>query len=94
MPKLFIHHRVEDYAKWKPIFDEHRAVRKTAGCGGGRLYRSANDPNDLYISFDWDNLENARKFTESDDLQQAMQRAGVVGQPDLAFVEKIEDFTL
>jgi hypothetical protein len=31
MPYLLISHKVEDYAKWKPVFDEHGATRKASG---------------------------------------------------------------
>lgn len=90
MPYLLVHHRVRDYAKWKPVFDEHGRARRTAGSGGGYLLRTADDPNDLVILLEWDTLPNARKFAESEDLRETMARAGVVARPDLYFLEEIE----
>jgi hypothetical protein len=52
MAQLFIRHKVKDYAKWKPLFDEHGAKRKAAGSKGGRLFRSEKDPNEVVILFD------------------------------------------
>ena len=52
--------------------------------------RNANDPNELVILFEWDSLENARRFANADDLREAMQQAGVADQPDVYFLEEIE----
>ena len=90
MPYLLVRHKVEDYARWKPIFDEHGATRKAAGSRGGRLLRSVEDPQDLVILFEWDDLDKARQFAQSEDLRQAMQRAGVAGRPDLYFLEEVD----
>jgi heme-degrading monooxygenase HmoA len=90
MPYLLVRHKVQDYAKWKPVFDEHSATRKVSGSQGGRLFRNAHDPNETVVLFEWDDLEKARQFAQSQDLQQAMQRAGVADQPDIYFLEEVE----
>ena len=90
MAYLLIRHRVQDYAKWKPVFDEHEATRRANGGGGYQLLRSADDPNELLILFQWDDLGKARQFVQSDELREAMQRAGVAGPPDIGFLEEIE----
>jgi heme-degrading monooxygenase HmoA len=86
MPYLIVRHKVEDYAKWKPVFDAHGATRQAKGSKGGRLFRNADDPNETVILFEWDDLEKARQFAQSDDLRQAMQRAGVADRPDVYFL--------
>ena len=90
MPYILVRHKVADYARWKPIFDEHGAMRKAGGCKGGQLFRSATDPNELVILLQWDDLEKARQFVQSQDLREAMQRAGVVDKPDIFFLEGVE----
>ena len=75
---------------WKAAFDEHASTRKAAGSKGGRLFRSADDPNELVAIFEWDSLENARKFVGSDDLRQAMEQAGVTGPPDILFLDQVD----
>ena len=89
MPYLLVRHKVEDYARWKPIFDEHGTTRQAAGSKGGQLWRSAEDPNELVLLLEWDDLDRARQFAESDDLREAMGRAGVTGRPDVHFLEEI-----
>jgi heme-degrading monooxygenase HmoA len=90
MPYVLVRHKVQDYAKWRPVFDEHGVTRKASGSKGGYLFRSADDPNDLVILLEWTDVKRARQFVESDDLRQAMQRAGVSGQPEIHFLEELE----
>lgn len=91
MPYLFIRHTVEDYDRWKPLFDQHSIMRQSNGCRGGLLFRDANRPNEVVILFEWDNLERAHQFSQSQDLRETMQRAGVIGHPEVYFLEKVED---
>jgi heme-degrading monooxygenase HmoA len=90
MASLIVRHKVEDYSKWKPYFDGDAGNRKAAGSQGSRLLRNANDPNELIVVFDWDNLANAQKFATSDALRDLMMKAGVIDHPDLYFVEEVE----
>jgi uncharacterized protein (DUF1330 family) len=90
VPYLLVRHKVDDYAEWKPVFDEHGATRRAAGSKGGRLFRSADDPNELVILLEVDELDKARQFAESQDLRQAMQRVGVADRPDVYFLEEVE----
>ncbi len=94
MPYLLVRHKVEDYAKWKRAFDEHAATRQTGGSKGGQLFRSSDDPNEVVGLFEWDDLEKARQFVQSEDLRQAMESAGVSDQPDIYFLDKIEDVSV
>jgi heme-degrading monooxygenase HmoA len=91
MPYLLVRHKVEDYERWKPIFDEHASVREQSGSKGGRLWRNAADPNETVVLFEWDSLENAQRFANSDDLRETMQRSGVADQPDIYFFEEVEE---
>jgi heme-degrading monooxygenase HmoA len=90
MAQLIVRHKVEDYARWKLHFDAHSDARKAAGSQGGRLFRNANDPNELVIILDWDSVDNAQKFAQSDDLRETMMKAGVADHPDVYFVEEVE----
>ena len=91
---VLVRHKVQDYAKWKPIFDQRGATRQASGSQGGRLLRNAHDPNEVVVLFEWDDLEKARQFWSSADVRQTMQRAGVADQPDIYFLEEVEPFTM
>jgi quinol monooxygenase YgiN len=93
MAYLLVRHKVENYARWKPIFDDHGGTRKANGCKGGRLFRSAADPNELVILFEWDDVKKAQQFAQSSDLRETMERAGVVDRPDVYFLDEVEKFS-
>jgi heme-degrading monooxygenase HmoA len=87
---LLVHHKAEDYEKWKHVYDEHEASRKAAGSLGGRLLRNMNDGNEVVIITSWPDSERAQAFATSPDLRAAMQRAGVLGVPEVLFLEEVE----
>lgn len=87
MIHVIVRHKVADYSRWKEAFDAHLSMRKAGGELGHRLFVSVEDPHDLTLVMDWDSLERARRFAGSDDLKQAMQKAGVVGEPEIRFLE-------
>lgn len=90
IPYVLARHKVEDYARWKAAFDEGVAMRKAGGEKSYRIFQTVEDPNNLVFLFEWDTLDNARKFLESEELQAAMQQSGVVDQPDTYFLEEVE----
>lgn len=91
---VVIKHRVEDYSKWKPVFDEDASRREKAGCKGWQLFHSLDDPNEITVLLEWDTKEHATKFIGSEDLKKTMQEAGVATKPEVNFFEKIEDFSV
>jgi heme-degrading monooxygenase HmoA len=91
MPYLLVRLKVEDYQRWKPVFDhDHGTTRERSGSKEGWILRNVEDPNELLILLEWDSVENARRFANADDLREAMQRAGVADQPDVYFLEEVE----
>lgn len=87
---VLVIHKVEDYNKWKKLYDEDGATRKAKGSKGAQLLRNNNDPNHLVVMSEWDNLESAKNFAESEDLSKTMQNAGVIGRPAVFYLEEIE----
>jgi hypothetical protein len=87
---LVTNHKVEDYARWKTEFDHALEMRRAAGEKGYQIFYIKGEPNKLVTIFHWDNLENAHKYFQSQELKDAMIRAGVTGQPEVQFLESIE----
>ena len=91
---IFAKHKVKDYSKWKPEFDEYSSIRKNTGSKGGMFFRNLDDPNEVVILFDWDNPENARKLIESKELKEKnreLEEAGIISDMELLILDKIED---
>ena len=86
MPNLLTQHRVKDYDAWRPHFDGHEDIRRSYGITNPRVYRNADDPNDLVLLFDVTDLERAKEFGQSQELRSTMERAGVVMPPTVRVV--------
>lgn len=87
---VLVRHKVADFDKWKPAFDEHGKTRKKSGSKGAKVYKSKDNPKEMIILMEWDNIENAKKFAGSQDLKDTMTKAGVVDMPDVYFLEEVE----
>ena len=90
MITLVVHHRVRDYDAWKPVFDEHEAVRVSHGEAEHRIYRMLADANSVAIHNDFPSVEAARGFLADPSLPEAMARGGVEGEPGTGFLELTE----
>ena len=77
MPTLVTQHRVKDYPTWRPHFDQHENKRVEYGITNPRVYRNANDLNDLLLLFNVSDEARAKEFGQSDDLRNVMEAAGV-----------------
>jgi hypothetical protein len=86
MTMMIIHHRVQNYEAWRPVYDAHETARNSAGLTNGRVFRSTDDPDDLVVLFDMADRKKAEAFAASEDLKTAMQRSGVQGRPDVQFI--------
>ncbi len=78
---------VQDYAAWKTGYDAHEPSRAAAGLTEKHLLQDADDPNMVTLIFEAEDLKRAEEFSTSDDLREAMQKAGVVGKPDTYFLK-------
>jgi heme-degrading monooxygenase HmoA len=90
MPYILVRSKFQDYAKFYPVYTEHSATRKGSGSRGARLFRSLDNPNEVIALLEWDDPERARQFAQSDDLREAMQRAGLADRPDVYFLDEVE----
>jgi heme-degrading monooxygenase HmoA len=79
MPYLLERHQVQDYSRWREVFDADAEGRKEAGCRGTRVFRNAEDPEEVVVLFEWDSLGSARRCIESATLGRKFEEAGVSG---------------
>jgi hypothetical protein len=94
MTFLRIKHKVRDYDSWKTVFDDFRETRKKGGEKSYWICQADNDPNDLDVTFEWDNEENARTFFKSPELKSTMEKAGVTENPEISFLKEVDKGTL
>jgi len=87
MFKIFVRHTLEDYSKWKPLFDAHADVRKKYGSTGYSVFAGVENPNDVLVEIVWENKEGAMEFLHDPTLKATMEKAGVIGIPEFSFTE-------
>jgi hypothetical protein len=85
---ILIRHKVKDYTIWKRAYDAHLPKRIEAGLIERNLFRNDTDPNEVVILFEAKDLVRAKKFVESVDLQEVMEKAGVIGKPDILILNE------
>ena len=85
-----VRHPVEDFDKWKLVFDEHRAVRESHAARGHWLLVDQNEPGTQLILHEFPNRHAAETFVSDPSLPEAMARAGVSGPPRIEFYELAE----
>jgi hypothetical protein len=84
-----VRHTVADYEKWRPFFDGDKSRRRAGGATGTeQVYRDADNPNIVTTLMEWDNKENAQKFAADPKLAEVMEKAGVIGKPELVAILK------
>lgn len=88
MSYLLIKHRVASFEKWKPAYDKHITMRKSAGLSDVHLLRDSADPNVVVLLFKAADPSKAKSFTQSADLKEVMQQAGVIGTPEILFLNE------
>ncbi|MHB1083380.1 MAG: antibiotic biosynthesis monooxygenase [Thiobacillus sp.] len=90
---VLIIHEVEDYEKWKAVFDRAAGIRKQAGEVRYRLLRNDSASNLIVHFSEWLSLDRARAFFESPELVDIRHQAGV-RSPTFLYLDEIEQGSL
>lgn len=85
--RMMVTHEVEDYEKWKEVFDQHAPERREAGLELIGIGRNHDNPDEISVMLAFDDMDSARLFAESQDLKEAMDEAGVIGSPTIYWYE-------
>ena len=86
MPYVLVQHTVENFDRWKDVFDEHGDTRDSYGQISERVFRNADSPNDVTILTEWESLDDAKAFLDDPSLREAMAKAGVTAPPHITFL--------
>lgn len=78
---LIVRHRVEDYGAWRAQYDSVEGLRQQHGCTDAEVMVDPADKHEVFVLHRFPTLEQAQAFASSDELREAMGRAGVSGPP-------------
>jgi hypothetical protein len=82
---LTVRYKVKDRAACRTGYDASEKSRLSASITNGRVFRSAESPNDVMVLQDVADVAKARTWFGSDDLKAALEKSGVIGSPSICF---------
>jgi hypothetical protein len=92
MALLIINHIVGDFETFKSVFLDDEERRRRLGSKSARVYRMADDPNDVRVVLEFDTVEQARRHAEGLELHEAIKWAtGNVSMPRFEVLEHVMD---
>ena len=78
MTYMLCRNRVDDFARWRAVFASHAAAHQDAGLRLLNIWRTVEDPNNVFFLFEVANIENAREFIGNPEAAKAGQASGVL----------------
>lgn len=82
---LTVIHECKDFAQWKKGYDADAPNRKAAGVTDLVLVRLSTNPNVIGLVLGVSDLAKAKAMVASPALRETMQKAGIIGTPDVHF---------
>ena len=70
--------RVEDYARWKTVYQAGEAARQAAGWRDQEVFRNPDDLNEIVILTEVDDVERARAYAESEEVRRRQRASGLL----------------
>jgi len=78
MTYMLCRNRVADFPRWKAVFASHAAAHRDAGLRLLHIWRSVEDPNNVFFLFEVASIEKAKEFISNPEAAKAGQASGVL----------------
>ena len=75
--QLLVRNRVKDFSKWYAYFEKDSAVAAEYGVTLMRLWRTADDPNNVFFLLDIEDMNRANAFMARPESQEIGVKSGV-----------------
>jgi hypothetical protein len=80
---VIVTHEVKDYATWRKGYDADEGNRQKAGFQVTGVYTDVKNANLVSVVGAFPNAAAAEAFIANPKLKDVMQKAGVIGKPDV-----------
>lgn len=87
--KIIVKRNLKDYDSWKKVVLTGNQMRKEKGSKSMSVYRSAKNPNEVYLVLDWDDQKSYLDYFDLPEVQKALAETGTT-----EVVEVSETFNL
>ncbi|WHI46984.1 DUF1330 domain-containing protein [Microbulbifer sp. JMSA004] len=89
MIHLFMHANVKDYNEWHRVLEEFMPTLEKMGATATSVYREIDNHHNVTVIHEFPSKEEAINFVNSDELQEARKKAGVLVTPKIWYTEKL-----
>ena len=86
MAIAFVHLTINDYGKWRQVFDSHKDLRDKAGFTDLQVYRNADNLKEVIVRGEAADQAKATQGLSAPEMRAAMQEAGVIGPPRIHWI--------
>ena len=77
MTIVYVLHRVEDYGKWRDVYDSVGEIQRTGGVIEDAVFRAEGDPYNVLVMHRFASLSEAHAYFENPLVADAIREAGV-----------------
>lgn len=88
MAYMLVRNKVRDFDAWKLVFDEGLADVRDSGMDFVRLWRSMDDPNEVFFLLSISDMDKAKAFVADPASAATGERAGVI-EGELHYVKEV-----
>lgn len=81
MALLTVQHTVQDFGMWRSVYETLDEVQRDWGVTDASVYQMASAPDVVLVIRHFATVAQAQGFLTNREIQAAMQRAGVEGEP-------------
>ena len=78
MTYMLCRNRVADFSQWKAVFAANAGVAQAAGLRLVNMWRSVEEPNNVFFMFEVASMDKAREFISNPEAAKAGEASGVV----------------
>lgn len=75
---MLCRNRVVDFSRWKAVFASHQAAHQQAGLRLLHIWRSLEEPNNVFFLFEVASMDKAREFISNPEAAKAGEASGVI----------------
>lgn len=75
---ILVKRKLNDYDRWKEVVSDLDGIRANYGSKGFTTYRSAGDPNEIYLVFEWDDDKPYTGYFNLPEVQKALVDTGTI----------------
>lgn len=87
MLEMLVRNQVEDYGRWKAVFDAETSAAREAGLEVKAIWRDRDNPNQVFFLFAVTSPEKAQQYVASPASAEAGKRAGVLNG-EIYYIER------